>query len=76
MRRISSRPLVMLPPWVSEEGLQAEEEIVLSGATWRVERGALGFSAMLRYTVAGQDNALGSSVATLSTNCDDKISNH
>jgi hypothetical protein len=32
--------------------------------------GALGFSAMLRYAVAGQDNALGSSVATLSTNCD------
>jgi hypothetical protein len=32
--------------------------------------GALGFSAMLRYAIAGQDNALGSSVATLTTNCD------
>jgi hypothetical protein len=32
--------------------------------------GALGFSAMLRYTVAGHDNATGISVATLLMNSD------
>src|SRR5271165_79107 len=32
--------------------------------------GAPGLSTMLRYAVAGQVNAFGSSAATLSTNCD------
>jgi hypothetical protein len=51
-----------------KRGGRFEFRLPYSGA--RGFSGALGFSAMLRYAVAGQDNALGSSVATLSTNCD------